>query len=307
MRLNNVQLNKLDENIISYRAGGGGLRITQPHLPIKITPEIHSIVIHLFGDGAAGNFTPSYTQKEELNLKNFIKKLENCFGTIEKSIYFTQGKHQIKFPKIISDILKKHYSIKSYRTHQSEVPKSILNNNSNKHKLACILAFIVDEGNIRDTITFYNSNKILLLGIKKLVLDCGYHCSEIAKYPERDYYMFNFNNHDVERFNKDIGKLIREYPTCNLCIKQKDIDFIIKRRKSPNMRNKERTNMLILNTLKNGKFTAKQISRINGYAYCTILHCLQKLQKNSKVNREKINNKFYVWFLKEDNGLKIEK
>ncbi|MCX6750686.1 MAG: hypothetical protein NTZ83_04470, partial [Candidatus Pacearchaeota archaeon] len=119
IKLNNENIEDLQKNIISYRSGGKGLIINKPILPIKITPELDSIVIHLFGDGAAGNFTPSYTQKKRDSLENFIKKLENCFGKFEKSVYLTQEKHQIKFPKVITDILTKYYSIISYKSYES--------------------------------------------------------------------------------------------------------------------------------------------------------------------------------------------
>jgi len=43
----------------------------------------------MFGDGAAGDFTPSYTQKNNESFENFIKKLKNCFGEFQKSIYLS--------------------------------------------------------------------------------------------------------------------------------------------------------------------------------------------------------------------------
>ncbi len=298
-KLNNEKVENLNKNVISYRSGGKGLLINKPVLPIKVTPELDSVVIHLFGDGAAGEFTPSYTQKNKDSFDNFIKKIEDCFGKFEKSIYFTQGKYQIKFPKAIPDILSKYYSIDSYKSHESKIPKEILERKDKKFKLACILAFIVDEGNIRDVISFYSVNKELISGIRQLVLDCDYNCSKIQFNKKANSYLFTLSTKDIERFYKDVQELSKEFSTCNLSFKESEIKFIIKRRIKRNPRNSQITDRFILDTLKNKKYSAQQISKLTGYAYCTIIHHLEKLSKNKKIRGTKTSNKTYIWELTE--------
>lgn len=301
VKLSNENIRDLDGNVLSYRSGGSGLIVDKPKLPIEVTPELDSIVTHIFGDGAAGDFTPSYTQKNKDSFDNFIKKLENCFGYFEKSIYFTQGKHQIKFPKAISDILSEYYSINSYKSHESRIPNIILDRKDSNFKLACIISFIVDEGYVRDLIVLYSVNKILLLGIRTLVLDCGYSCSEISFNKKANSYLFALSNKDVKKFYKDVTNLSEKFSTCNLSFKQDDVDFIVKRREIKNPKDSNNTDKMILDTLKDRKLTVRQISKQINYAYCTILHHIEKLYDKRIVKKEKQSNGTYLWELESKN------
>jgi DNA-binding transcriptional ArsR family regulator len=297
IKLNNEKIENLYKHILSYRVSSHGLLINNPKLPIKVTPELDSIVIHLFGDGAAGDFTPSYTQKNKNSFDNFINKLKNCFGSFEKSIYFTQGKYQIKFPKAITDIISYYYSIKSYKSHEAKIPIKILKRKNRLYKLACLIAFIIDEGGIRDVITLYSSNRVLLYQIRSLVLNCGYSCSEIKFNIKSNSYHFSLSNKSIEKLYKDVQKLSKRYPTCNLSFKESQIRFIIKRRSNKNPKQKGVTNKIILNALEKENLTAQQISKLTGYAYCTIIHHLEKLYKTKKIKRIKTQNKIYLWKL----------
>jgi len=294
IKLTEIDKDYLDKNVISYRSGGKGLRIEEPILPIRITPELDSMIMHLFGDGAAGDFTPSYTQKNKDSFDNFIRKLKNCFGEFQHSIYFTQGKHQIKFPKAIADILSYNYRIKSFRSHLSEIPQKILKSKK-ENKLASIISFIVDEGSIRDLVIFHSTNKKLLFQIKSLCLDCEYKCSEIKDYSK--YYSFFIRNESIEKFHNDVNKLSKKFTTCNLSFKKDDLDFIIKRRTMKKFRSKEITGKKILGTLKKGKFSAREISKLTGYAHCTVIHHLEDLYKENKIKRKKIEKGTYLWEL----------
>jgi hypothetical protein len=297
IKLNKEKIGDIERSIISYRSGGKGLIINKPKVPIKVTPELDSLIIHMFGDGSAGNFTPSYTQKNKNSLNNFIKKLENCFGYFEKSIYFTQEKYQIKFPKAITDILTCYYTIDSYRSHESKIPIKILNRKNKKYKLACIISFIVDEGNIRDVISVCSVNKDLIGGIRQLILDCGYNCSKLQFNKKSNIYLLTMSIKNIEIFYRDIQKLSNKFPTCNLSFKEEQLKFILIRRKIKNPKDRKITEKSILNLLKNNNLTAQQISKQANYAYCTVIHTLERLLKEKRVKRIKIANKMYVWDL----------
>lgn len=295
LKLNNKKVEGLNNNILSYRSGGSGLRINKPRLPILVTPELDSVVIHIMADGAGGNFTPSYTQKNKEQVKIFTEKLRNCFGEFESSFYFTQDKYQVKFPKAITDILSSYYSIKSYMSYDAVIPPKIINRKNNEHKLACLIAFIVDEGGIRDVISLYSSNKPLLINIKTLIKDCGYKSSEIKFNDKAKSFIFSLSNYDVERFYNDVKKLCKKYYTCNLSFKEGDVKFIIEMRSKKKPKNKEVTDNLILERLKEGELSARQISRALGYAYCTIIHHLEDLRERRIVSARKVENKTYLW------------
>jgi len=295
---NNISLDILHKKVIAYRSGGKGLIINNPILPIKITPELDSIIIHMFCDGCAGEFTPSYFQKNKEPFDNFIKKLENCFGQFNKSIYEIKNAYQVKFPKAIMDILSSYYNIKSYMSYESCIPNKILKRNDLEFKLACIVAFIVDEGNIRDVISLYSVNDKLLLGIRKLIMDCGYNCSKLQYNIKSKSYLVSLSTKDVEKLHKDVEKLSKNFPTCDLSFKNERLEFLINRRKIKNPRDKEITIKVISNLLNNHPLSALDISKKSNYAYCTIIHNLEKLYKQGKAMRIKTpNNKTFIWSL----------
>jgi len=297
IKLANDKLTILDEKVIAYRSGGRGMIINAPILPIKVTSELDSIVIHLFGDGSAGEYTPSYTQKRKEALDNFIRKLKNCFGKFQKSVYFTQGKCQVKFPKVITDIISKYYSIESYKTYRSTIPQKILNGRNKQNKLACLISFVVDEGQIRDVICLYNSNNTLLSQIRELILNCNYKCSNIKVNKKAKCYYFTLSNKSLKKFFDDSEKLRKKFPTCNFSFKENNLRFILDRRKKKNPRSKIITDKTILNVLKSGGFTATQISMLTQYAHCTITHHLKELFERKIVKREFGKDGSYVWKL----------
>jgi len=218
---------------------------------------------------------------------------ELALGSIP--VYFTQGKNQIKFPKAITDVLSEYYSIASYKSHESKIPQKILKRKDRKFKLSCVIAFIVDEGNVRDVVSVYSVNKELLIGVRQLVLDCGYRCSKIQFNKTANNHLFTLSTKDLKEFYRDVTKLSNEFPTCNLSFKEDSVKFILDRRKMKNPRDRKITEKRILDLLEHNKLSAQEISRLTNYAYCTIIHCLGRLLKESRVRRVKATNKTYIW------------
>lgn len=293
--LNKISLNSLSSNVLSYRSGGSGLIVNKPIIPIKVTPELDSFVIHLFADGSAGNFTPSYMQKRKSSFDNFLKKLENCFGSFQKSIYTTENRYQLRFPKAITDVISNYYGVKSYLTYSSEVPAQIMNRANKKFKLASIVAFVVDEGYVRDVISVYSSNKKLVSQIRRLVLDCDYGCSDIQFNGRAGSYLFTLSNKDIKKFYNDVQDLSEEFPTCSLQFRDSDVRFIIDVININNPKDSKITNEAIIEILSNKELSAKSISKLIKYAYCTVLHRLQKMLKDGVVKRKKSLNGTYIW------------
>tara|TARA_Y100000310_G_scaffold200493_1_gene200522 strand:- start:4031 stop:5002 length:972 start_codon:yes stop_codon:yes gene_type:complete len=211
-KFSKLRLKELEKRIISYRSGGNGKIINNPKLPIKVTPEFDSVVIHLFADGYVNNKinTPSYCQRNEEDRTLFITKLKNIFGNFEGGLVENKV---FRFPKSITFILSYYYKISSYKTKESTIPKQISNKSKN-YKLACILAFILDEGNIRDCICCFNTNKVLLSQIRSLFQDCGYECNPLRYGSNR--YWFSMKNRSINKLHEDIIKIQSSYPTCSL-------------------------------------------------------------------------------------------
>ena len=207
-----IKLEVLEKEIIGYKSGTRGKIISNPKLPIRINPEFDSLIIHLFADGYVNNkiSSPSYCQKNEGDRELFINKLKNSFGDFKGTLVENKV---IRFPKVITRILSNHYNIPSYMSKEAVIPKEILDKNK-KYKLACIIAFILDEGNIKDCICCFSTNKIMLSQIRQLFQDCGYECNPIRDSSKVSW--FGMKNRFVNEFYRDIIKFKELYPNCSL-------------------------------------------------------------------------------------------
>lgn len=288
-KITGISSGKLNKNVISYRSGGRGNWVYNPRLPIKVTPEFESLIFHLFGDGCAGNFTPSYFQKNREANQQFLRKLTTCFGDFSVTRY--RNKWQIRFPKAVTDILTHFYKIESYHSDKIKIPSKIYQS-SKLNKLACITAFILDEGNIRDLINISSKNKKFLAELKGLIESCGYACRSIKPHKPSNTFYLNLSNKSIERFYQDYIDLIKQFPCCGLANKHKSLVYIISRRK--NKSDIKDIDGAILNLLKKNKLTTMKIAQILGFANCTILHHLEKFHAKGVIERIRKERSF-IW------------
>ena len=159
--------------------------------------------------------------------------------------------------------------------------------------MACVTAYIVDEGHIRDIVTIYSMNKEFFIDLKRLIESCGYLCGRVKPYKSSSIFNLDLSNKTIELFYKDYLKLIEQFPNCSLANKHDKLAYIISRRE-----NKSKIIDIdneILKAIENNKLTTRQISEKLRLANCTVLHHLEKLHKNGLVNREPISSGF-VWF-----------
>ena len=292
-----LSLNNVEKNIGSYRSGGSGKPISNIKFPIKRTPEFESIIFHIFGDGAAGNFTPSFFQKNKIANKQFLSKLKNCFGDFDEN---TNDRHKIRFPKAITDILSHVYKIESYHSDKIRVPLRIYKSKK-LNKLACAIAFILDEGHIRDVINISSKNKNFLGDLKRLIESCGYKCQDVQLHRASNTFYLNLSNRSIEKVYRDYVKLIEQFPSCSLANKHAALKFIISRRQ--NKSNIKNIGKAICSLLKDDKLTTKQIAQALGFAHCTVSHHLNNLYKNGKINRHN-NDIRFIWYCSENSNSK---
>ncbi len=290
VKLSGTKLYDIEKHVLLYRTNGHGKPVHSPKLPIYITPEFESIVVHLFADGYAGNFTPSYCQYDKQAREMFIQKLKNCFGGFKVSMC---ERFSVRFPKIITDILTKHYNIKSFHSFKADIP-SIMFESSRLHKLALVVAFIQDEGNIREVINFTSANLKLLSQIKKLTEICSYKCNPIKHHPTNRVYRFNMSNKDIEKFAQDVKALENIFPTCSLFKKSIALKRIIDRK---NWRTKGNINTQILGVLRNNELTVQEVMGKVGCTYNLALKKLKKLLWEGKIKRKKLANRSFVWYI----------
>lgn len=291
-KISGISPHEICENVLSYRSSGNGNIIANPKLPIKVTPEFESIIFHMFGDGYVGKGTPSYSQKNNLAQRSFILKIKNCFGDFTEKTYNKKNKKitQIRFPKAITDILTHFYKIKSYNSNKIRIPSKVYIS-PRLNKIACIISYILDEGNIRDVISIASKNCEFLKDLKKFIESSGYKCKEVRTLKDNTCYL-NLSNSSIEQLYEDYKKLIKDFPSCSLANKHHSLVCLALRRK--NKSRKKDMDINILNLLKDKKLTVKQISQKLGVSYSAIRLRIKRLYANRKINRFN-NNRGFIW------------
>ncbi len=289
----NINNKVLQRSILAYRAGGSGNIISNPKLPIKITPELVSIILHLMGDGYAGDWTPAYSQKNNETREIFIQKIKNCFGSFKESHY---GTKEVRFPKAITDILIFYFNIKSFMSKNARIP-DLLFRLPKKHKLACLTAFIVDEGAIRDIVQLFSANQGLLSDVKKLAESCGYRCNPIKYNPLANEFVFGISNESIIKLFNDIKNLEKNKPLCGLSHKRIKLELLVNIQKNPNSKKHGLTKNKILQTLSSQPISTIEIANKIGCLHgITAMH-LRELYQKDLVKRAP-TNKGYAWSLK---------
>ena len=294
-KMGGYSIKHLQNNIKSYRSGGSGNIISRPILPIKITPELESIIIHLFCDGQAGDHTPSYYQKNEIGRSIFIQKLKNCFGDFKETV--NPKKLQIRFPKAITDVLTHYYRIESYLSKKAKIPSKILSNSNKSHLLACLTAFIVDEGYIRDIISGCSVNKVFISQMRGVAINCGYLCNPLRFETQAGAYVFSVSNKSLMMLRDDIFNLSKKYPTCDFQFKQDRFSHLCKQSSMKPERNYELVDSNIIKILKRRPRTTSQIATATFYSHGMINQHLRVLHKKEMVSKN-ISGRIFNWSVK---------
>jgi len=219
----NEIMKNIEKNIEYYTGWGKANPVIQPKLPLLLTPELVSVIFHFLGDGHIGSHgvSSSYRQMNDKGLRNFLDKLQNCFGNFEYSKQeFADGR--LNVPKVITDFYVYYFNLPDTSTFKGYVTDQ-LKKFDKDFLVASLTSFIIDEGNINDCITVYSKNLRLIEDIREIGLLCGYLCHQVKKkyaYGRFDVYRFNISSKSFVDFFRDIEELSKEFPTCNLAHKQ---------------------------------------------------------------------------------------
>jgi len=252
--------NEVEKKVVAYRGIGTSLIIRNPNFPLKEDKRMIRIFFHLLGDGYGGKYgagKPFY--------RNYAKELLNEFGEDLKvfgEVPYIKRETIVEIPSVIGYILEHIYKI-NFESHKSFIPSFIYK--LPKEIIAQgIKAFADDEASIEDSrIRFYSSNKKLLSGIKKLIIE---------KFPEfsgkigeirgsKSYlegkkyinYSFSIFSGELQSYYNLIGFSHLE--------KTEILRRIIKRKERQwKRRNKDITKLLILQSLRDKDKMIKEIS-----------------------------------------------
>lgn len=218
----NKVMRKIEKNIECYTKSGKSNKISNPKLPLYLTPEMFSIIFHFMGDGHIGrkNVASSYRQMNKIGLNNFLEKLKNVFGDFNYSKgEFNNGR--LNIPKIITDFYLHYFKLPSTKTFDSYIPHH-LKSFEKEFLVSGLISFIIDEGHVGEVITIYCKNKRLIDDIKEIAVKCGYLCHPIREkyaYGKFDVYRFSISSKSYNQLYKDMINLTKLFPTCSLAQK----------------------------------------------------------------------------------------
>lgn len=291
----NAIMQKIENHITMITGKGKSTPITKPKIPLRLTPELVSIVFHLCGDGHVeeGIGVSHYTQTDKSVLQNFSRKLKNVFGEFK----ITKVEYKILIPRVITDFLKHYFKISKFGWNAARIPVKI-KNLPREFLVAGLAAFIVDEGHIGENIEIYSGNFNLLKDIEEIVLKLGYKSwgiKEKYRYGKLNSYRLNLPQESSQLLYEDIKELAKEFPTCGLVGKLKNLKWMVKRTKRKWRRRKIGvTKKLIIDLLKKKEYSTTELAaKLNIKPSSTREH-LRQLEKRKLVKKTKRGRKF-LW------------
>lgn len=104
---------------------------------------------------------------------------------------------------------------------------NIIKNFPRIYKFAGIVAFLVDEGNILDCMSFGSSNKNLLHDLQNLLENLGYKTKMSSYHDKYDLYILFIKNKCLEMFYEDYQNLIKNSSFCNLLRKEVQLRILL--------------------------------------------------------------------------------
>tara|TARA_Y100000310_G_C20600316_1_gene772662 strand:+ start:207 stop:1376 length:1170 start_codon:yes stop_codon:yes gene_type:complete len=298
----------LQENVIAYKTGGGWDIVQNPKLPIQITPLFDMLIAHHIADGYAT--TPknnrlaklAYRQYNSLHKRLYIKKIESVFGSVNYRTPYAHAAdiNRVYFPSACSYSMFLVYNLYylDFRSKLARVPKELFSK-SWEHKLAFLLAVIIDDGTVDSTaIVIALKNKKLTKDLQKLSQDLGYDTTytERTKGDYKEYGYLYILKEGVKSLWEDYLLLIKNYSEANLGYKGKQIEQNLKiteRKIQWTMGNRE----LILEIISREPSTVNELSKKvfmtrQGVRYH--VHVLEKQGKITRIGIKGENNYIYT-------------
>jgi len=268
-----------------------GREILMPKLPISVDPVFDSVLIHFYGDGAPSNhrFIQLNTERRKL----FIQKIEHVFGKLTTK----ETETGVNLPKAVFEVYKWKYEINFQKR---RVPKQIYRKNW-KHKLACIEAFLLDEGSIDgNSVSFRNTDPLFLKDIRELCVALGYRCSKVSKMGHRtnkEVLGFYILSESIPKLYEDIAALEKEFPTLHLGTKQLYLKNLVEILTTHGKRFS--LNRSTLSILEKGPQTIYGLSCTVKARHSVILNMMKRLENRDIVRRTRKTGRATVWELSD--------
>ncbi len=230
-----ISNSELERNVVAYRTKKGHIIVSEPILPVKISPLFDMLVAHIMGDGCC--IKPkgkksyfNYVQcGNELRML-FLKKAEKCFGILKYDEDYFNEKRMIYLPVVISSFLSQYYSLRpiDFDENNAEIPEKMFNH-GREHLLAFLTAIIIDEGHIdSNQIEIGLYNKKLISGLNRICSILGYDSTLTLSKRSHLYILAE----GVKKFWSDYQQLKSKYSEVSMGYKETLIeDFIMRKTK----------------------------------------------------------------------------
>lgn len=294
----NIKFESLQENVISYKTSNGSNYISNPILPVEITPIFDMILAHNIGDGTVINPKNGrlpyfgYRQYDLFFRESYITKLESVFGKINFPEKYYLKTTRPYCPPILASLFFSYYNLneKSFLSKEARIPPEIFSK-SKDHLLGILIAFIIDEGHVDST--------LIVIGLKNinLINDLAKICRLLNYNPtvtyKSDYGFISILRDDMKKFWNDYNEIVKKYPRMSLGKIEKKIQDSFKIYDRPIYKTKGNRE-IILNTLIKENLTVNQIAeKINmtrqGVRYhINILEKMDLIEKNGFIGEGNI-------------------
>jgi len=193
-------LKDCEKNIIAYGTKLSALHVKNPILPIKDSPELREIVIHIMCDGCYNKnsgYAAYYNFPKETK-EEFVKELNKCFGEIDYKI----SEDHVHFPTVIALILKNNFAI-DFNSKRCRIPKEFFRG-ERRELSAIIRAAVIDEGTIDGSnVRIDSCNKEFLEDLKKICENLGYICGKTWE-SKGPIFRFNILAESLKQLKEDI-------------------------------------------------------------------------------------------------------
>jgi len=290
-----IDLLELQNNISAYKTSNGPNFVSEPILPVKITPIFDMIIAHNIADGTVINPKKGrlpyfgYRQFDKQIRSLYVTKLESIFGKINfpRRYYLTTTRPYC--PPVLASLFFNEYNLDttSFLSRTARIPKGIIEKDRD-HLIAVLIAFIIDEAWIDSTMIGISVKNTGLAGdLYQICLKLGYKTTFTVK---GEYGTISILRNGMKKFFQDYKKIIKIYPEMNLGNKEIKIENSFKIYDRRIYKTKGNKN-IILNMLKKEPLTVNQIAlRINMTRPGIRFH-IHNLEKAGLISRRLIDHK----------------
>jgi len=293
--------NFIEKSIISYKGINTSSPVDNPILSVKESPELLELIAHLLSDGCISKGTPFYTNSSARLIENFGSLLKKCFGTVNEKVYrLNTGDYYCTTSKVVYEFINHFYHVK-FGSLRGCLPKEIFTLPEN-FSYSVIKALVDDEGFIRENrITVSMKNRKIISQLRTLLarhFDISYLT---AVMPRDDCWYIAIKSSGLEEFHEKIELV---HPT-----KVADLIFAIEKSKLRSIVQKNpqgETKLMLLNILKDGNHTVKELSQKVFINSANVNNHLKELKAVGLVMEDghlNTKGKLSVWALMKDKCL----